>query len=151
MKTLENALRIADIHADRLEWAANALSSYFPMKAIKLESLSYEDTMKLDFYTNRFARLQDQLGQKVFPLVIKCLEGIDEQISFNDILYKLDKWEIIKDADQWAELRKIRNDISHEYPDDKEKMAEALNKSYEMRHLLLNCLKRIHAIIIKSY
>jgi asparagine synthetase B (glutamine-hydrolysing) len=55
----------------------------------------------------------------------------DETMSFRDILSKLEKLEIIESSEEWSEVREIRNDISHEYPDDHEKMADALNKSYQ--------------------
>lgn len=144
MKTLEDALKIADIHADRLEWAANALSSYFPITASKLENLSYDDIMKLELYTSRFARLQDQLGRKVFPLLLKSLGDFDESMNFRDILAKLEKLHIVESAEEWHDLRETRNDISHEYPDDHDKMATALNESYKKRHILLDCLRVVH-------
>ena|ERR1700677_2692126 len=95
MKTLADALKIADIHADRMEWAANALSSYFPMTADRLENLSYDDIMKLELYTSRFARLQDQLGRKVFSLLLRDFGDCDESMSFADILSKLEKLYIV--------------------------------------------------------
>jgi len=147
MKTLEESLNIADIHADRMECASREIG--FPISVQRLANFSLHELGILELYIGRFARLQDQLGRKVFPLLLKDLGDFDETMSFRDILSKLEKLEIIESSEEWSEVREIRNDISHEYPDDHEKMADALNKSYQKRYVLLDCLRSVNAVAAK--
>ena len=48
-------------------------------------------------------------------------------MSLIDILDKLEKLEIIKDADHWINYRAIRNKLTHEYPDNQEEVIEGIN------------------------
>jgi hypothetical protein len=55
---------------------------------------------------------------------------LEEDISglpFIDILYKMEKLNLLDDAKDWIVLRQIRNTISHEYPFLKEVQIEELN------------------------
>jgi len=57
----------------------------------------------------------------------------------SDVLDKIEKEEIIDSLGQWIELREIRNDLEHDYPDD---LAEALA---DMRY----CIE--HLYVLESY
>jgi len=49
---------------------------------------------------------------------------------FSGILNRLEKLEIIDNKDDWLELWKIRNDLSHNYDDNPEEMASVLSCIY---------------------
>jgi len=144
MKSLEDALKTADIHADRLQLAIEHMKSYFPISPKKLDSLSYEEITTLELYTSRFSRLQDHMGNNVFPILLASFEEPVTSMTFTDRLNKLEALGILQSAQDWREARDIRNHISHEYPDNLELMAANLNRSYEMKNILLDCLKRVH-------
>lgn len=46
----------------------------------------------------------------------------------------------ITSVDQWLKLREMRNQFSHDYPDDPEIQAALLNKSFIMAEQLLSSL-----------
>jgi hypothetical protein len=75
-----------------------------------------------DAYLKRFASIQDFLGAKIFPLLIE-LSGISTS-KMTEVLYYIEKEEIIDSLEQWIELREIRNELEHDYPDE---LAEALD------------------------
>ena len=39
-------------------------------------------------------------------------------MSFLDVLDKFEKLNLIKSADKWLEYRQLRNQLTHEYPDN---------------------------------
>jgi hypothetical protein len=60
----------------------------------------------------------------------QLLEALEEDIAglpFIDILYKLEKLNLLDEAKDWIVLRQTRNAISHEYPFFKEVQIEELN------------------------
>ena len=86
------------------------------------DSLSIEEKAVLEAYLKRFASLQDYLGAKIFPLLLE-VAGINAA-KMSEVLYYIEKEEIIDSFENWIELREIRNDLEHDYPDELE---EALN------------------------
>ncbi len=75
----------------------------------------------LEVYLKRFASLQDYLGAKVFKSLLDRA-GIS-YLKMSEVLSLIEKEEIIN-LDKWIELRNIRNDLEHNYPDE---LQEALN------------------------
>jgi hypothetical protein len=47
---------------------------------------------------------------------------------FIDILNRLGQLELLEDKNNWLVLRKIRNNIAHQYEDEPKKTSEALNE-----------------------
>jgi len=47
---------------------------------------------------------------------------------FLDIFNRLEQLGIIEDYDLWKELRIIRNEIAHEYDENKQELIEKINK-----------------------
>lgn len=70
----------------------------------------------LDAYLKRFAAIQDFLGSKVFSLLLE-ISGIGST-RMSEVLYHIEKEEIIDSLENWIELREIRNELEHDYPDD---------------------------------
>ena len=90
----------------------------------------YEDKEKIktiDAFIFRFIKLQDFMGDKLFKDILKIVGEYKDNMSLIDILDKLEKLEIIKDADHWINYRAIRNKLTHEYPDNQEEVIEGIN------------------------
>lgn len=81
-----------------------------------------EEKAILDAYLKRFASLQDFLGAKIFPLLIE-ISGIGS-VKMSEVLFMMEKEGIIDSFDNWMELREIRNELEHDYPDE---LQEALD------------------------
>lgn len=56
--------------------------------------------------------------------------------SFIDTLNRLEQLELLVDKNIWLELRKIRNNIAHQYEDEPERSADALNTIFEAKTTL---------------
>jgi hypothetical protein len=84
-------------------------------------TLSVQERALLDAYLKRFSSIQDFLGAKIFPLLLE-VAGIGGT-KMSEVLYLIEKEEIIDSLDNWIELREIRNELEHDYP---EELTEAL-------------------------
>ncbi|SNZ10649.1 hypothetical protein SAMN06265182_1913 [Persephonella hydrogeniphila] len=129
MNFIKENLEIAKIHLDRLK---NAKEEIIEKNLIEnLDIDDFEIVKVLDTFIFRFIKLQDYLGQKLFRRFLEIIGEYYENMSFLDVLDRLEKLEIISSADRWMEIRKLRNKLTHEYPDEIEEMklelTEALN------------------------
>ncbi len=141
---LSAAIAIANKHAERLQYAITQLSHKFPLSAVKIDHLTNEDIAVLELFTSRFAKLQDFMGTKLYPLFLKIVEQEDiDSTTFIDKLNKLEKLRIIDSAHKWKEMRNTRNHISHEYPNDPGLAATHLNAAYNMAPELLKYLATV--------
>lgn len=85
-------------------------------------TLKAEDRAILDAYLKRFASIQDFLGAKIFPLMLEVAGIYTKKMS--EILSHIEREGIIDSLENWVELRDIRNELEHDYP---EELEEALN------------------------
>jgi len=85
-------------------------------------TLKPEKRAILDAYLKRFASLQDFLGAKIFSLLLD-IAGISHT-KMSEVLSNIEKEEIIDSLENWIELREVRNELEHDYP---EELQEALN------------------------
>lgn len=114
--------KIADIHADRLKNAHGEVVKFAPLTASKFAELTISQVAFLDMMTTRFSKLQDIIGARIFPLILEILG--EDAATFIDKLNKLEKLNYISEVDWWMELRELRNQITHDYPDDYEILAK---------------------------
>jgi len=132
-----------DKHIQRINEAYSDLKDVFPITSNKYQNLTKDEVQALDQYLFRFSKLQDSLGDKVFKLLIKIYEQKDETISFIDILNRLEKYGFLSSAKEWMHLRKIRNEISHQYDDEPQEMAEALNSIWSQKEVIESVYKQL--------
>ena len=76
----------------------------------------------LDAYLKRFASIQDFLGAKIFSPLLE-IAGINNT-KMSEVLSNIEKENIIDSLENWIELREVRNELEHDYP---EELKEALN------------------------
>ena len=130
-EVMQSFIEIGDIHADRLEKALRHISHRVPFQALDMNKFADDELSYMEMMTSRFAKLQDILGAKVFPLLLQHLQESRSDDSGLDRLHKLEKLGILPSAQEWIMMRELRNHITHEYPDNPELMASNLNKTVE--------------------
>jgi predicted nucleotidyltransferase len=116
-----------DKHLQRIEEAYSDIEKSLPLLAHKYIHLTKDEVQAIDQYLFRFAKFQDTLGDKIFKLLVAQYESSSEVLPFIDILNKLEKIGFIDNAKEWNNLRKIRNEISHQYDNEPEEMSQAIN------------------------
>lgn len=85
-------------------------------------TLQPEKRAILDAYLKRFASIQDFLGAKIFSLLLE-IAGINNT-KMSEVLSNIEKENIIDSLENWIELREVRNELEHDYP---EALQEALD------------------------
>ena len=113
---LVDYINTADIHAMRLNEALMQVKQLVPLPILSISQLSTQQLAFLDMVTLRFGKLQDIVGVKIMPLILEILA--EDAITFIDKLNKLEKLGYISSSDWWIELRELRNQIAHDYPNN---------------------------------
>lgn len=102
---------------------------------------------RLDAFVGRFGRLQDNLGDKLLPQLLDAMaEKTGAAIENLDRAEKLG-W--IESADIWLEIRKLRNQMVHEYIEDLAILASALQAGHAYVPVLMDVAQRLTAQIDK--
>ena len=84
---------------------------------------------KLDAFVARFGRLQDTLGDKMIPALLQALA--EQPGAAIDNFDKAEKFGWIESVDRWLEMRRLRNQMVHEYIEDLAVLASALRGGHE--------------------
>ncbi len=79
-------------------------------------ALKIEEKAILDAYLKRFASVQDFLGAKIFSPLLE-IAGIGSG-KMSEVLFIIEKENIIDSIGHWIELREIRNELEHDYPEN---------------------------------
>lgn len=127
---LSSILEECDKHILRITYATGKMHNFMPLNAEKYSSLADEEIGYIDQFIFRFSKLQDSMGKRLFPLILTITGEDPEDMSFADILNRLEKLKVINDAGDWKKLREIRNEISHEYSSEINYLVEGINKFY---------------------
>jgi len=131
----EELLRITAKEVHYLERTRNRLISH----QINLEwvnSLANSDAHSdiLEAFVARFGRLQDRLGDKLLPTLLRLnMEKVGSQLD-NLILAEKLGW--LSSTDDWIELRGLRNLLIHEYLQSPSDLLKPLLQALEAVSLL---------------
>lgn len=148
MNELNEIIKIADIHVKRINLALDKLRYCLPFDGSKVDTFSEQELLLTDLLVNRFGKLQDLIGQKIIDKLLILNEELIDNMTMLDKIHKLERLNIIENADLWKEIRQVRNQVAHEYPDHPELVAEYLNKIIQLAPKLINILSNIKARII---
>lgn len=147
---IEKILRECDRHLTRINSAYLKMSVFMPLDASKFEQLDENEIEHIDQFLFRFAKLQDTMGEKLFVLILEFLkEEHPKAKPFIDILNRLEQLGLLDDKNVWLELRKTRNQIAHQYEDEPQQAAEALNAIYAAKPILENIYTSLKAGFIE--
>ena len=133
---IENIFKECTRHLQRINEAHNDMAAFMPLTATKYENLSKDDVQAIDQYLFRFSKLQDSMGEKLFRVLVGRFEENVEKLSFLDIIKKLEKYLEMDIANEWHDLRNIRNQLAHEYEDDAIEMANSINLIYAKKEVI---------------
>jgi len=141
----ENIYRTLDLYFQRAEQAFREINQF------NLDSSLFQDfeaIKTLDSFIYRFSKIQDYMGEKLFPAVLDMLGEYKSSLSFKDILNKLERLEIIPSANKWMNYREIRNTLTHEYPDKENELIEGIKlalSAYQEIKTIYNKIKQHYA------
>jgi hypothetical protein len=142
---LNPALKECHLHKCRIDYALGQLGGKLPLTGQQWQNLDDETVADIDQLLFRYNKLQDAMGQRLFPAILMTGAEWRDEEAFIDKLNRLEKLEAIPSADQWMEIRSIRNRMTHEYPDAPERNAENLARVIDSISQLKNTLAQAQA------
>jgi len=120
---LEDIYKVLDLHFSR---AGQATTEILRMQLNAQIFDDFEAVKTIDTFIYRFSKIQDYMGEKLFPAVLDMLGEYKTSMSFKDILNELERLELIQSVRQWMEFREIRNALTHEYPENTNEIIEGI-------------------------
>ena len=133
---LQKYFNECDKHLQRIEEAYDDIKDSLPLSVEKYKILTKDEVQDIDQYLYRFSKLQDTLGQKIFRLVLNIYEPNCDNITFLDLLNKLEKLDFLENTKEWLNLRDKRNQIAHQYDDEAYEMTQAINDIFNQKDIL---------------
>jgi hypothetical protein len=140
LNTFQEKLYECNKHIEKIEVSKNYLASYMPMS---LEAYLALDEVTLSFIDRliyRFFKLQDTMGEKIFPAILLLAQEEVKKKTFIDILNRLEELEIV-DKNEWLNLREVRNEIAHEYSFNTSEVVDSINLIYQKSDILARIYK----------
>jgi predicted nucleotidyltransferase len=137
-------------HQMWIEESFSEIQDIFPLSGKKYTMLTTMEIKNIDQFLFRFSKMQDTVGEKLFRLIVKDFVEDTTTMTFIDILNQLERIKIIDSVQEWQNLRKARNDISHQYDDEPEEMAEAINRIFAQKDILIDIFNNIKNYYIKQ-
>lgn len=100
---------------------------------------------RVEAFVSRFGRLQDTIADKLLPTYLRAA-GETPGLAV-DTLDRAERLGFIASVDEWFSLRKLRNQMVHEYIEDPEVLASALGSGHGAVPTLVSAAERILADI----
>lgn len=97
---------------------------------------------RVDAFVARFGRMQDALGDKLVPELLRQLQ--ETPGAALDNLNRMEKLGLLVSVIDWVEARNLRNRLVHEYMRDAGEFAGALNRAHQLVSLLVNTYNRLN-------
>jgi len=130
-KRLKFLIRVVKREMEHLSYSSNQIfpQADKPLKGASLQKLLEEPqfAVNLEAFTSRFCRLQDTVGDKLLPAWLLA-NGEPIKRAFEN-LSLAERLDMIPSAEEWIEIRLLRNQMVHEYIESIEILTDALNRA----------------------
>ncbi len=113
-------------HKKMIEASYSKLEQHLPLSVQTYKKFTTDEIGYIDQFLFRFSKLQDTMGEKLFSSILFLLGEDFSKKPFIDILNRLEKIELVY-KNEWLNLRKIRNDVEHEYSFNIKELVDSLN------------------------
>jgi len=140
---IEDIFAKVNLHKHRLKLALEEIEGWSSLDSEIFEN--FEKIKTIDSFIYRFIKLQDVMGEKLFKIFLDDIGEYKDNMSLLDCLDKLEKFGIVKDSYQWMEYRKLRNQLTHEYPNNEDEIIEGIKiaiSSFKEIEIILENIKK---------
>ena len=143
-RIVEQLVRVTAKEARYLERTADRLRA-LNIDLPWVESLedSDEHSEMLDAFVSRYGRLQDTLGDKLLPALLRA--GLEKTGAQLDNLLRAEKLGWMESTQTWIELRELRNRLVHEYMESADDLLDALQQALQGVSILTKTQVRMAA------
>lgn len=98
---------------------------------------------RVDAFSARFSRMQDTIGERLVPELLRQLQ--ETPGSALDNLHRMEKLGLLRSTEEWVEGRNLRNRLVHEYIRDPGQFLEALERARQLVPMLMETYNAILA------
>ncbi len=144
---LEQALEHCDSHAQALREALEDLEPNKKVILSQLEDLDKTTRRILDQFAYRFTRLQDDMGNILLPAILKNMAEDTHSMAAIDRFNRLEQLKWLQSSEEWLELRRVRNEFTHDYPEHSSERSSKLREAIRVAHRLLEIFEEISSRI----
>ncbi len=138
---LEFLARVTDKECQHLlDTDGRLFGNLFTIEEVKKIDIDPILAERLDAFVSRFGRLQDTVGDKLLPALLGALA--EKTGAAIDNLDKAEKFGLIDSADSWMEMRRLRNQMVHEYIEDLAVLTSALRSGHAFVPVLVAAARR---------
>lgn len=127
--TFKEKLYECEKHVEKIIIAKKYLLSKVPLTIHTYINLNDIEKSFIDQLIFRFSKLQDTLGEKIFPGILLLAKEEVKKKTFLDILNRVEELEIVE-TKKWLQLRETRNEIAHEYSFNIDDVVESIMRVY---------------------
>lgn len=149
LQRLEFLARVAEKECAHL-LHTDAVLFRMPLSASVVSQMAADPDQaeRLDAFVARFGRLQDSVGDKFLPALLAALaEPVGPAIENLD---KAERLGLIDSTESWLSMRKLRNQMVHEYIEDVEILSGALRAGHDFVPTLVvtagRCIDRVNRL-----
>ena len=142
---IDDIIAKTDLHRKRLNLALKEIKEWDNIDSDIFEN--FEKIKVIDTFIYRFIKLQDIMGEKLFKVFLDDIGEYRDNMSLLDVLDKLEKFEIIDNANKWFEYRKLRNQLTHEYPNDEDEIIDGIKIAIDVFYEIETILRSIEKYI----
>ena len=145
-ETFVEKLHECNQHKKRVLEAKRRLKVFMPLTVKKYDELDSLMISVIDQMIFRFSKLQDSMGDKIFPAILE-LSGEDvKKMTFIDRLNRLEELELLY-KNEWMSLRKDRNEIAHEYSFNQDEVVDSINIIYNRVDVLIKIYDDVYLYV----
>ena len=108
---------------------------------------SFEELTEFEALSSRFARLVDLLIQKIFRLIDEI--NLAPEGTVRDSINRAEKNLLIDSSESLVEMRRLRNQVAHEYLI--EKLSYLFDRIIVLSPILLDCIERTQKYCVEKY
>lgn len=110
----------------------------------------FENVKVVDSFIFRFIKIQDMMVGKMFRGVLRAVGEYSESMTALDVLDKMEKVGLIESASLWIDYRNLRNELTHEYPDNRDEIISGLKVSLDVFEVMENTYKKINDYLVRK-
>jgi hypothetical protein len=149
-QTFIEKLHECNQHKKRLLGAKNRLKDYMPLSVKRYNTLDEIYISTIDQMIFRFSKLQDTMGDKIFPSILELNGEKVKVMTFIDRLNRLEELELLY-KDEWMSLRKDRNEIAHEYSFNQDEVVDSINLIFNRVDDILKIYLDIYLYCVEKF
>jgi uncharacterized protein with HEPN domain len=139
-----------DKHAQKIMIAKQALIKMMPLTLAQYLVLDNVSLSFIDQLIYRFSKLQDSMGEKIFPMILLVAGEEVKRKTFIDILNRLEELALIDRID-WLMLREARNEVAHDYSFNQQQVVDGINQVYDVADQLLGVYQQVRGYCVQKF